>query len=148
MSVLEVIHSVRFDDLPGVVDVWEASIRASHECVSEAYIRFFKPLARDELLRLVDLGSVRDTKGTIVGFVGLADGKIEALFVHPAWRRCGIGRRLATYAVSRGATSVDVDEQNAVGVSFFRRLGFEIAARSDVDAMGKAFPMLHLRLRA
>lgn len=148
MSVLEVIHPVRLDDLPGVVDVWEASIRAAHACVSEAYIRFFMPLARDELLRLVDLGSVRDAKGTIVGFVGLADGKIEALFVHPAWRRRGVGRRLATYAVSRGATTVDVDEQNDVGVSLFRGLGFEIAARSDVDAMGKAFPMLHLRLRS
>jgi putative acetyltransferase len=147
MSVLEVVHPVRADDLPGVVDVWEASIRASHGCVSEAYIRFFKPLARDELLRLVDLGSVRDARGTIVGFVGLADAKIEALFVHPVSRRRGIGRRLATYAVSRGAASVDIDEQNDVGVAFFRRLGFEIVARSDVDAMGKAFPVLHLRLR-
>jgi putative acetyltransferase len=43
---------------------------------------------------------------------------------------------------------VDVDEQNDVGISLFRGLGFEIAARSDVDAMGKAFPMLHLRLRS
>ena len=145
---LEVIHPVRFDDLPGVVDVWEASIRASHECVSEPYIRFFKPLARDELLRLVTLGSVRDAKGTIVGFVGLADGKIEALFVHPAWRRCGVGRRPATYAVSRGAMTVDVDEQNDVGLSFFRGLGFEIVARSDVHAMGKSFPILHLRMRS
>lgn len=148
MSVLDVIHPVRFDDLPGVVDVWEASIRASHECVSDDYIRFFKPLERDELLRLVDLGSVRDAGGTVVGFVGLADGKIEALFVHPAWRRCGIGRRLATYAVSRGARSVDVDEQNQAGFNFFRALGFEIAARSQVDALGKAFPVLHLRWRS
>jgi putative acetyltransferase len=148
MTFLEIIHPVRSDDLPRVVDVWEASVRASHGFVSDAYIRFFKPLARDELLRLVELASVRDDKGQVVGFVGVADGKIEALFVHPAWRRCGVGRRLATYAVSRGATTVDIDEQNEIGVSFFLGLGFEIVARSDVHAMGKSFPVLHLRLRS
>ena len=146
MTFLEVIHPVRSEDLPRVADVWEASVRAAHGCVSEAYIQFFKPLARDELLRLVELASVRDEKGEIVGFVGVADGKIEALFVHPAQRRSGVGRRLAAYAVSRGATSVDVDEQNEAAVSFFRGLGFEVEARSDLNAMGKAFSVLHLRL--
>jgi putative acetyltransferase len=146
MTFLDIIHPVRADDLPRVVDVWEASVRSSHGFVSEAYIQFFKPLARDTLLRLVELSSVRDATGQVVGFVGVADGKIEALFVHPEWRRRGIGRRLATFAVSRGATSVDVDEHNHVGLSFFRTLGFDVAARSDVDAMGKAFPVLHLQL--
>lgn len=148
MKYLDVIHPVRSADLPRVVDVWEASVRASHGFVSDAYIQFFKPLARDELLRLVELASVRDDAGQIVGFVGVADGKIEALFVHPDRRRSGVGRRLATYAVSRGATSVDVDEQNEAGVRFFRALGFQVAARSDVDAMGKAFPVLHMRAPA
>jgi putative acetyltransferase len=146
MRFLEVIHPVRSEDLPRILDVWEASVRAAPGVVSEAYIQFFKPLARDELLRLVDLASIRDDSGEIVGFVGVADEKIEALFVHPAQRRSGVGRRLANYAVSRGATSVDVDEQNEAAVRFFRVLGFEIAARSDVDAMGKAFPVLHMRV--
>jgi putative acetyltransferase len=145
MSYLDIIHPVRADDLPRVVDVWEASVRAAHGFVSDAYIQFFKPLARDELLRLVELASVRNAKGEIVGFVGVADGKIEALFVHPDWRRSGIGRRLATYAVSRGAMAVDIDEQNESALRFFRMLGFRVAARSAVNGLGKAFPVLHLR---
>jgi len=146
MRFVDVIHPVRPEDLPRILDVWEASVRAAPGLVSEAYIQFFKPLARDELLRLVDLASIRDDNGEIVGFVGVADEKIEALFVHPARRRSGVGRRLANYAVSRGATAVDVDEQNEAAVRFFSGLGFEIAARSAVDAMGKAFPVLHMRV--
>jgi putative acetyltransferase len=147
MIFQEVIHPVGVGDLPRIVDVWEASVRAEREPASEAYLQFFKPLVRDELLRLVDLASVRDRDGRIVGFIGVAEGKIEALFVHPAWRRRGIGRRLVTYAVgARGASTVDLDERNEAAVSFFRRLGFEIVARSDVDGVGKAFPRVHMRL--
>ena len=149
MTFQDTIHPVGADDLPRVVDVWEASVRAEHDFVSEAYIQFFKPLVRDELLRLVELASVRATDGEIVGFVGVADARIEALFVHPAWRRRGIGRMLVTYAVAaRGATSVDLDEQNASAVRFFGRLGFTIVGRSDIDGVGKAFPRVHMRLGA
>lgn len=149
MTFQDTIHPVTADDLPRVVDVWEASVRAEHDFVSEAYIQFFKPLVRDELLRLVELASVRATGGDVVGFVGMADGKIEALFVHPAWRRMGIGRRLVAYAVTaRGAMSVDLDEQNASAVAFFSRLGFAVVGRSDVDGVGKAFPRVHMQLGA
>jgi putative acetyltransferase len=147
MTFERVVQRVDADDLPQVVDVWEASVRAEHDLVSEAYIQFFKPLVRDELLRLVDLASVRAAGGEIVGFVGVADAKIEALFVHPAWRRRGIGCLLVTHAVAaRGATSVDLDEQNVAAISFFSRLGFAVVARSDVDGVGKAFPRVHMQL--
>jgi putative acetyltransferase len=149
MTFQDAIHPVGADDLPRVADVWEASVRAEHDFVSEAYIQFFKPLVRDELLRLVELASVRASDGDIVGFVGVADARIEALFVHPAWRRRGIGRRLVTHAVAaRGATSVVLDEQNAAAVTFFRCLGFDVVGRSDIDGLGKAFPRVHMRLSA
>jgi len=43
--------------------------------------------------------------------------------------------------------SVDVNEQNQQAVGFYRRLGFEVEGRSEVDSMGKPFPLLHLRKR-
>ena len=149
MTFQAAIHPVGADDLPRVVDVWEASVRAEHDFVSEAYIQFFKPLVRDELLRLVELASVRSSDGDIVGFVGVADQRIEALFVHPALRRRGIGRLLVAYAVaSRGATMVDLDEQNESAVSFFSSLGFAIVGRSNIDGVGKAFTRVHMRAAA
>ena len=116
--------------------------------MSEADIQFFKPLVLDDLLSLQQLWCVRDMAGDLVGFVGVANGKMEALFVHPSWHRAGIGRRLARHAiVELGATAVDVNEQNGQAVAFYVRLGFEVHGRSELDSTGKPFPLLHMRLR-
>jgi putative acetyltransferase len=91
---------------------------------------------------------VRDEGGQVAGFAGVADGKLEALFVHPSWRGKGIGRRLLQHAVnSLGATTLDVNEQNDQAVGFYLRMGFEVAGRSELDSMGQPFPLLHLRAR-
>jgi putative acetyltransferase len=59
-----------------------------------------------------------------------------------------VGRRLVRHAVVElGATAVDVNEQNQEAVAFYRRLGFDVEGRSDVDSMGKPFPLLHMRKR-
>lgn len=147
MSVRQAIHRVELGDFPTLIEVWEASVRETHKSVSDSYIQFFKPLARDELLHLVELACVRNDDGAAVGFVGAADGKIEALFVHPAWRGRGYGRRLVEHATSAlGAVCVDVDEQNQTLVSFYRHMGFAVEARSALDGLGKPFPVLHMAL--
>jgi len=43
------------------------------------------------------------------------------------------------------ASAVDVNEQNEQAVAFYRRLGLEVEGRSEVDGMGKPFPLLHMR---
>jgi putative acetyltransferase len=99
------------------------------------------------VFHLPHLFCARDSGGSLVGFVGVADGKMEALFVHPAWHGLGIGRRLAEYAMGQlGATEVDVNEQNEQAVGFYRKLGFEVLGRSELDGTGKPFPLLHLGL--
>jgi putative acetyltransferase len=47
--------------------------------------------------------------------------------------------------VALGATTVDVNEQNVGAVAFYRRIGFEVEGRSEVDSTGKPFPLLHMR---
>jgi putative acetyltransferase len=145
--LLEGVHHVRPEEGDRLVDVWEASVRATHHFLSDSDIQFFKPLVLNGLLGLSHLFCVRDMTGDLVGFVGVADGKMEALFVHPSWHRAGIGRRLARHAVVElGATKVDVNEQNEQAVAFYLRLGFRVEARSEVDSMGKPFPLLHMHL--
>src|SRR5262245_34376977 len=129
-----------------VLEVWEAAVRATHHFLSEADIQFFKPLVLQALLTLDHLDCVRDREGSLVAFVGVSGEKMEALFVHPAFHRAGIGRRLARHAVVElGATGVDVNEQNVGAVAFYRRIGFEVEGRSEVDSTGKPFPLLHMR---
>lgn len=134
-------------DFPRVVEVWEASVRATHHFVSEADIQLFKPLVRDELPQVPALVCVRDDGGQVAGFIGVAQGKVEMLFLHPAARGQSAGRRLLEYAITTlGATTLDVNEQNADAVGFYRHMGFDVVGRSERDGMGKPYPLLHMRL--
>ena len=147
MQIQEGIHPVRPEDFPRIVEVWELSVRATHHFLTEADIQLFKPLVRDEFIHMVELACMRDDAGNVVGFVGVADGKIEMLFIDPSWRGKGIGRKLLCYAVETlGATLVDVNEQNDQAVGFYLKMGFEVEARSELDGMGMPFPLLHMRL--
>lgn len=135
------------EDGDQLVDVWEASARATHHFLTEADYAFLKPLVRPGLLALPQLFGARTPNGELVGFVGVEGDKMEALFVHPAWFRSGLGRLLANHAVKElGARTVDVNEQNGQAVSFYQHLGFRQYARSEVDGQGKPFPLLHLRI--
>ena len=135
-------------DFPHVVDVWEASVRATHHFVNEADIQLFRPLVRDALPQFALLASVRDTTDRVAGFIAVAHGKVEMLFLHPSVRGQGAGRRLLTHAITVfDATSLDVNEQNQQAVRFYLHMGFEVAGRSERDGTGKPYPLLHLRLR-
>ena len=135
------------DEYAEIVEVWEASVRATHDFLSEDDIQFFKPLILNEYLSAVELRCIKNDAGNILGFIGVAKGKIEMLFVHPDWRGQGIGKLLLNYAVNDvGATKVDVNEQNPLAVGFYEHLGFKVTGRSLVDGMGKPFPLLHMQL--
>jgi putative acetyltransferase len=134
------------EDFDRVVEVWEASVRATHDFVSEPDIQTFKPLVRAGLPQVETLACMRDADGQVVGFIGVENGEIQSLFIHPDWRGKGIGRKLLTWAVeTRGATTLDVNEQNEQAIGFYRRMGFEVVGRSPVDGMGKPYPLLHMR---
>lgn len=148
MQTYEGIVAIEAEDLPHVVEVWEASVRATHHFLTEANIQFFKSLVVGELTQLEHLLGVRDCDGQVVGFIGVEGEEVEALFIHPDWRGQGIGRRLLTYAVETlGATQLDVNEQNEQAVGFYRRMGFEVVGRSAEDGLGQPFPLLHMQRR-
>lgn len=141
------IVPVRTADYPELVAVWEASVRATHDFLGEQDIAFFKPLLLSDYLPAVRLACTKTAAGAISGFVGVAENKIEMLFIDPARRGQGLGKTLLDYAVTElGADKVDVNEQNAQAVGFYRHLGFRTVARSPLDGSGKPFPLLHMAL--
>lgn len=143
----EDVSPVGPDDYARVVEVWEASVRATHDFVTEADIAIIRPLVRDGLPQVPHLLCVREHGGQVAGFIGVDAGKVEMLFIHPAWRGRGIGRRLLSYAVTTlGARELDVNEQNPQAIGFYRRMGFEVIGRSAVDSIGKPYPLLHMRV--
>ena len=143
-----IIEKIEEPEYPEVVEVWEASVRATHLFLKEADIEYFKPLILNEYLKAVDLRCVRDGQGKITGFLGVAGDKIEMLFVHPKAFGRGIGKILLEYAVKQlDITKVDVNEDNDQAVGFYQHLGFKVIDRSELDSMGKPFPILHMELR-
>jgi putative acetyltransferase len=134
------------DDHAEIVAVWEASVRATHDFLSEDDIRFLKPLV-PQYLDLVELRCVKDAAGAILGFLGVADGNLEMLFLAPAARGRGLGRRMVAFAIDElGVTRVDVNEQNPAARGFYERCGFTVVGRSELDGQGRPFPLLHMEL--
>jgi putative acetyltransferase len=132
------------NDFNDIMEVWEASVRATHFFPNEGDFSRFRELM-PRYLELVDLYCTRDAEGAINGFLGTAGGKIEMLFIRPEGRGRGIGRALLRYAIHNlGLRKVDVNEQNVQATGFYLHAGFRFAGRSERDGIGKPYPLLHL----
>lgn len=144
-----IIDYIHVDEYPEVVDVWEASVRATHHFLKEEDITYYKPLILNTYLNSVELRCVRNNGNKILGFLGVADQQLEMLFIAPEHRGHQIGKTLLEYAIQNlNVNKVDVNEQNEQAVGFYEHLGFEITGRSTLDATGKPYPILHMQLSA
>lgn len=133
-------------DYTELIAVWERSVRATHHFVSEADIRYYKPLIREQYFPALQLFGYRDAGG-LRGFGGVDGDKLEMLFIDPAVRGCGIGKKLLLHAIfACQVKKVDVNEQNEQAVGFYRHMGFQTVSRSPLDAAGKPYPILSMEL--
>lgn len=142
-----IVESVLPENYAEMLNVWENSVRATHDFITEEDIGFFKPIIIEQAFPAVTLRCVKNENGSILGFVGILDSKIEMLFILNEVRGQGLGKLLLQYALERlGATKVDVNEQNPQAVGFYEHMGFKVVSRSPLDDMGKPFPILHMTL--
>lgn len=141
------VDKVSPSEYPALVEVWEASVRATHHFLKEEDITFYRPLILNEYLKAVELRCVRDQEIKIAGFLGVAEGNVEMLFIHPDLRGKGVGKILLNFAIEKlGANKVDVNEANRQAVGFYEHSGFRTISRSAFDSTGKPYPMLHMVL--
>ena len=129
-----------------LIEIWEASVRATHDFLPEANVIELKPLILEHYFDAVELRCAKE-KDEIVGFIGVADSNIEMLFIHPDYFGNGIGKQLTLYALDHlGATKVDVNEQNPKAIGFYLNMGFKQVGRSELDGQGNPFPLIHMSL--
>jgi putative acetyltransferase len=127
--------------------LWESSVRATHDFLTEENIQCLKPFVAQSLHDIPILCDAVDSQGAILGFMGVEKNKLEMLFISPEARGRGIGRQLVTYAIeSLHVILVDVNEQNPQAVGFYRHMGFVVFKRSHVDGQGNPFPLLHMKI--
>jgi putative acetyltransferase len=130
-----------------LLNVWEASVRVSHDFLAEEDIQAYKRLIGTDYLKSLSLYCIKQ-QGSIAGFIGVDDKLIQMLFVHPTYMRQGVGKALLNFAISVcKTTEVDVNEQNTQALAFYKGFGFEPFERFESDAAGKPFPILNLVLR-
>jgi len=133
-------------DTAALAAIWRASVRATHDFLSEEHFREIDVLVSQHYLPATRLWVAQDADGRPRGFMGLSGAHVDALFVDPACRGGGVGRRLLAHAVAlAGPLSVDVNEQNAQAVGFYRHMGFVETGRSPTDDAGRPYPLLHMR---
>ena len=142
------IDNIKKKEFKDVVDLWETSVRATHHFLKEEDIEYFKPLIFNTYLDAVKLKCFRNNGKKILGFLGVANQKLEMLFIHPEHAGKGIGKALLEYSINKlNVTLVDVNEQNVQAVGFYMHCGFETIKRSELDPSGKPYPILHMELK-
>ncbi|MGK3137931.1 acetyltransferase [Pantoea trifolii] len=140
------IYPAQESDFEAITTVWEASVRATHHFLQDADIRALRPLVREQYLPMVELRIYRDEEQSIVGFLGVAENRLEMLFVAPQVFGLGIGKQLLRFAIEQmNVSELDVNEQNPQALGFYQHQGFVITGRSPLDGQGNPFPLLHLR---
>lgn len=134
-------------ELDVLTDLWERSVRATHDFLTPEDIVFFRRMVREEALPAAELYVIRDRRNGFAAFAGVESDKLEMLFVAPSERGKGLGRELVEHLIAHvGVRRVDVNEQNPAAAAFYARLGFRVASRSATDSTGRPYPLLHLTL--
>lgn len=131
-------------DLDTLVGVWRRAVEATHDFLPASEVDELEPQARAEIAR----AAVRVAAGPDgpVGFLGGTGGEVDLLFVDPAVHGRGAGSALLEDAgAHHRMLTLDVNEQNAAARAWYARRGFVEVGRSETDADGRPYPLLHLR---
>lgn len=146
MADLRIVSDRTPELVERLVDVWERSVRATHTFLSEAEIAEIKPFVPQAIAGVETL-VVAEGDGGSAGFMGVQDGRLEMLFLDPAARGNGLGRRILEHGIEQlGVTELTVNEQNPQAVGFYEHLGFKTYRRTELDEEGHPYPLLHMRL--
>ena len=146
MNITAIEKEQRSPELIGqLLNVWEASVRASHHFLTEADIIRITPQAEGALQFIETLWVMQDNERP-VGFMGVQERKIEMLFLHPDYFRRGLGKTFVERAFSDlDVEYVDVNEQNPNAAKFYERMGFKVFNRTECDSEGNPFPILEMK---
>ncbi|MFV0626706.1 MAG: GNAT family N-acetyltransferase [Alphaproteobacteria bacterium] len=130
-----------------ITEIWEASVRATHDFISEEDIIYYRDVVYNEFLAQLDVyGAIEENE--LKGFVGIQKNRVEMLFISPKFFHQGLGKKLMKFAIDElDIDEVDVNEQNPKALEFYQKLGFEVIFRKEKDASGRPYPVLFLKLK-
>lgn len=134
------------NDQPALINLWRASVSATHEFLSEAdqaTIEKNLPLYFEHVKL-----KVWQEDNQLIGFSGTAENSLEMLFLAPEYFGKGYGNQILQQLIQEdGINKIDVNEDNPRALRFYQKNGFEVISRSPLDDDGRPYPILHLKKR-
>lgn len=129
-----------------LLNIWEASVRATHHFLSDAEVLQIKEYVPQALMAVNHLMIAENDAGEPIAFMGTENSRLEMLFITPAERGKGIGKQLIQYGIENyGIEEVTVNEQNPQAVGFYEHLGFVTYKRTALDEEGNPYPLLYIK---
>ena len=137
------------DRTPQLIDdltsVWESSVTATHDFLSPSEIAAIKSYIPQALIDVPHL-IIAEAKDRPIAFMGIAEQKLEMLFLAPEWRGHGLGKLLLLYGIEHHQImEVTVNEQNPLAQGFYEHMGFRTHKRTKHDEQGAPYPLLYMK---
>ena len=147
MYLKEIDYSSRNETLINKLTIiWQKSVEATHLFLSPQDIKDILPQVVIGLKQIPILLVSFTNDDEPIGFAGIADDKLEMLFLSPDYFQQGIGYKMISTAIQDYQIKyVDVNKQNPKALKFYLRQGFTIFKRSPLDSDNRPFPILHLK---
>lgn len=131
-------------DYSKLVGIWQRAVKETHDFLQEKDFQTIK-MTLPTYFPHLDM-NIWLVKEKMIGFSGMDGDKLEMLFLDPIYIGKGYGRQIVAMLLEQNQLRlVDVNEQNLAARVFYQKLGFEEYARSEVDDVGRPYPILHLR---
>ncbi len=140
------IRKIEVTDYPRLMEIWESAVLSTHDFLKKEDFLYYKEQLPIYFQYVTLFGF--EQEGNLIGFMGIAEGNLEMLFIDSNYRGTGIGKKMIAYAINNlQVTKVDVNEQNTQAVGFYKHIGFDVYKRSELDGEGKEYPILHMHLQ-
>ncbi|ULQ53994.1 GNAT family N-acetyltransferase [Flavihumibacter fluvii] len=143
-----IISRYTANDKEQIVEVWEESVRSTHQFLKELDIVLYKSILQGFDFSSLAVFCLREKGGRMLGFFGVGGDKLEMLFLRPECMGKGYGRLLLKFAIDQlNVIKVDVNEDNQSAFLFYQHFGFVVAHRKPIDEFGKPYPILEMILK-
>ena len=86
------IKKIKVTDHPRLMEIWESSVLNTHDFLKEEDFLYYKEQLPVYFQHVTLFGF--EQEGILVGFMGIAKGNLEMLFIDNNYRGIGIGKKL------------------------------------------------------
>ncbi len=146
MKIFE-INQRTSDLVEQLLNLWEETVKSTHKFLSDDKIQQIKKYVPEALNNIPHLIIAKDDLDIPVAFMGIAENKLEMLFVADSERGKGIGKALIEYGIANySINELTVNEQNPLAKNFYEHMGFRVYKRTDFDEQGNPYPILYMKI--